>query len=161
MAKVYIVSSGSYSDWGIKKIFLNKEKAEAYHNACSDYDLNEIDEYDTSDDEIIIPIPYCEVTYRVFDDTLYQHRELQGDYDFKIYYGNTKEDTEKSLTHTAYYDGKITLGRVIRGKLNEKQLSEKYLKVCQDLAAFIRNEVSINGANNYEIQRLLNNKNIE
>lgn len=158
MAKVYIVSSGSYSDYNIRKIFLSKEKAEAYHKVCDDCDLNDIEVYDTSDDEIIVPITYCRCEYMVFDCNQYGYYKLQGEYKFEINYSNTNEDTEESLIRTSYYNGKITLQRVIKNSFDKKQLKEKYLKVCQDLAAFIRNEISVNGASDCEIKSLLKMK---
>lgn len=61
--KVYIVSGGSYSDYHIKRIFLNKEKAEAYMKVCGDSDLNELEEFELSDDEIFTPVYYIKITY--------------------------------------------------------------------------------------------------
>jgi len=44
--KVYIVTSGSYSDYHIEAVFSTKEKAEEYiQNNCDD-DVNEIEEYE-------------------------------------------------------------------------------------------------------------------
>lgn len=49
--KVYIVTSGTYSDYMIRKIFLDKDKAEEYRKWLPD--SNDIEEYDTSDDDVI------------------------------------------------------------------------------------------------------------
>lgn len=49
--KVYIVTSGTYSDYMIRKIFLDKDKAEKYKEWLPD--SNDIEEYDTSDDDVI------------------------------------------------------------------------------------------------------------
>lgn len=48
--KVYIVTSGSYSNYSIQRCFLDKDKAEAYMKVCSDSGLNELEEYDLNDD---------------------------------------------------------------------------------------------------------------
>ena len=48
--KFYIVTKGSYSDYHIKRVFLQKEKAEIYRNIINSD--NDIEEYDTSDGEI-------------------------------------------------------------------------------------------------------------
>ena len=49
--KVYVVTSGTYSDYMIRKIFLDKDKAEEYRKWLPD--SNDIEEYDTSDDDVI------------------------------------------------------------------------------------------------------------
>ncbi len=49
--KVYIVTSGTYSDYMIRKVFLDKDKAEEYKKWIPD--SNDIEEYDTSDDDVI------------------------------------------------------------------------------------------------------------
>lgn len=160
MAKVYIVSAGEYSDWRINKIFLNKEKAEAYHKICNDYDLNDIEEYDTSDDEVITKITYCECSYQVID-SRYSDKRLSGDYKFEIKYGNTADNKEEYLNNTVFYDNKIILKRVLHGEFDEDKVKDKYLKVCQDLSAFIRNEITVNGASDRDICELLKNKIID
>jgi len=48
--KVYIVSTGSYSDWCINRIFIEKEKAYKYAEVL--HDANNVEEYETSDDVI-------------------------------------------------------------------------------------------------------------
>lgn len=49
--KVYIVTSGTYSDYMIRKIFLDKDKAEEYRTWLPD--SNDVEEYDTSDNDTI------------------------------------------------------------------------------------------------------------
>lgn len=52
--KVYIVTYGSYSDYGIDAVFLDREKAAFYcdvHNK-GHYDEHRIEEWDTKDDSI-------------------------------------------------------------------------------------------------------------
>ena len=49
--KIYVVTSGCYSDYGIRGVFLDKEKAELYckyHSGC--YDDFRVEEYDTADE---------------------------------------------------------------------------------------------------------------
>lgn len=51
--KVYIVTSGEYSDYMINQVFLDREKAELYCAAQeTDWDKPRIEEYDTFDTEI-------------------------------------------------------------------------------------------------------------
>lgn len=53
--KVYVVTSGEYSSYGIEAIFLTREKAELYcanHNVIEEYTWYDIEEYDTMDDSL-------------------------------------------------------------------------------------------------------------
>lgn len=51
--KVYIVTEGQYSDYGVRAVFLSREKAAAYIKANEGkYDDYFIEEYETFDDEI-------------------------------------------------------------------------------------------------------------
>ena len=47
--KVYVVTSGEYSDYGIEGIFDSREKAEEYINHSADSDLNDIKEYNLNE----------------------------------------------------------------------------------------------------------------
>lgn len=52
--KIYVVTSGEYSSYGIEQVFLDKKKAEIYcaaHN--TDYTYYEVEEYETYDDHIV------------------------------------------------------------------------------------------------------------
>lgn len=55
MSKVYIVTSGSYSDYGINRVFKDKRKAEiwcAEKNTEYEWQEYEIEEYEYSDDAV-------------------------------------------------------------------------------------------------------------
>lgn len=71
--KVYVVTSGSWEDYGINKVFLSKEAAESY---CSYWNMFEnddnfcnIEEWDDSSDETFVRPKYVRVTL-YDDDTL-------------------------------------------------------------------------------------------
>lgn len=150
MAKVYVVTSGSYSDYGIDRIFLNKEKAETYHELIkrTHYDVNDIEEYDLSDDEVFTPYYYIEFVYYIpgmedkYGRTRIKGRPslFGGEYYIDIY--KCKDgDIYTPKRSTDYTNGTITLIRPIgynKDKVNLDFLKEKYLKVCQDLSAQIR-----------------------
>lgn len=66
--KVYIVTQGAYSDYSIRKVFLDKEKAEKYAKYIStQYDEAYVEEYDTYDENFITKKPYikCSLHYTV------------------------------------------------------------------------------------------------
>lgn len=50
--KVYIVTRGSYSDYHICRIFLDKEKAQMYADWLDE--SNDVEEWETSDDQVLI-----------------------------------------------------------------------------------------------------------
>lgn len=150
MAKAYVVTSGSYSDYGIDRIFLSKEKAEAYHELIkrTHYDVNDIEEYDLSDDEVFTPYYYIEFVYYIpgmedkYSKTRIKGRPslFGGEYYINVY-KCIDGDRYASCRSTDYVNGTITLIRPIgynKDKINLDFLTEKYLKVCQDLSAQIR-----------------------
>ena len=47
--KVYVVTSGEYSDYGIEGIFDSREKAEEYINHSASTELNDIEEYNLNE----------------------------------------------------------------------------------------------------------------
>ena len=69
--KVYVVTSGEYSSYGIEAIFLTREKAELYcanHNVIEEYTWYDIEEYDTMDDNLeSVDEEFC---YRYYVDPL-------------------------------------------------------------------------------------------
>ena len=59
--KVYVVTTGCYSDYSIDKIFTDRQKAENYKEWT--YDANEIEEYDTEDDVVFEKLYKVKVRY--------------------------------------------------------------------------------------------------
>jgi len=53
--KVYVVTAGEYSSYGIEAVFLDRDKAEVFcanHNKSDAYECYVIEEYDSADDGI-------------------------------------------------------------------------------------------------------------
>jgi hypothetical protein len=144
--KVYVITSGSYSDYGIDKVFLDKEKAEKYVELSKDkWDEPRIEIYETdeNDNAEIKPIKYVNVGY------LKQKRyswEGQG-FKFKICTTNTIDDTEEDVKQTYLWGNgnELHLQRVIKGDYDEGELYLKYEKVCQDLMAKVSSLLNIEG----------------
>jgi hypothetical protein len=169
MDKVYVVSTGSYSDWSIRGIFKNLEKAECYNKLIND--ANDIEEYELADDLIITPVYYISCYYSTKDipfsvgsysydiGRLYK---TKGDFRFNIEKTNSRDDEgcEWKSNHTSYseYDGDIGIWRSLRSlPTNDeetKSLEDKYHKVCLDLAAFVEYEKA-NGATDKQISELI------
>lgn len=69
--KIYVVTSGSWEDYGINKVFLSKKAAENYCNYWNMFEDDEdellrIEEWDDSSDETFVPPKYARVT--LYDD---------------------------------------------------------------------------------------------
>ena len=62
--KIYVVTSGSYSDYCIKKIFTNKDKAEHFSRWCYD---SQVEEYETSDEDAITPVYQVHFAFELSD----------------------------------------------------------------------------------------------
>jgi hypothetical protein len=155
--KIYVITSGCYSDYCIEKIFTNKYKAEEYVQIASksnDY-LNSVSEWETSDFDSIQEYQYVDITLK---------RYLNGneiDFDFEINIGNTLDNPNIDNTKYYYNNGIewITITRKIDIKCdpdfvydnstdydeyekemykNEFSLINKYRKVCRDILTEIK-----------------------
>lgn len=107
MTKVYAVSSGSYSDYGIDQIFSTIEKAEEYMRIAKEYhynswaDYNDIEEYDL-DPVIIIPNFY---KYKYFYDvTVTKEGEFEHTYNVEL---DILDPTRRRKEHFQLYGDPI------------------------------------------------------
>jgi len=82
---VYLVTAGSYSDYHIIRAFLDKNKAESYMKVCDEPDLNELEEYELSDDKIFTPVYYIDVDYYIGKIPSY----INDKYNFEIIKSNS------------------------------------------------------------------------
>jgi len=123
--KVYIVTSGEYSDYVIERVFLDKQKAEAYVRVC---EKSKLEEYEVADQEIFIPINYLLINYTS------GYFNMRG---YTLHTTNTVDDPNIfNWTSFSYYKNyyEISLKRIIYTKeYDAEKLGEKYLKVCEDL----------------------------
>ncbi|MGG0308325.1 hypothetical protein ABEY43_07075 [Priestia megaterium] len=141
--KVFIVTSGSYSDYGIDRVFLDEEKAQRYVDLKNTNNQNyRLEEYDTDDDKIIDEIPYVRVSYSKGSE--WEEDSLK----VEIRKGNTLDDTEKYLNYqniSIYSSGEkeITIERVIKNMDEEEAVINKYTKVAHDLMAEVESLIEI------------------
>lgn len=82
MAKVYVVTSGEYSDYGIDSIFSNREAAEKRCATWNGYDDPIIEEYELEDGtNIVIDQVYrrlnFSMSYRSYDDNISVYWEMK------------------------------------------------------------------------------------
>lgn len=156
---VYLVTAGSYSDYHIIRAFLDKNKAESYMKVCNKSDLNELEEYELSDDKIITPVYYINVDYYIGKIPSY----VNDKYNFKIIKSNSLDTDINDINSTWYNDydtyQSIIIYRPIYSKnFNEDKLKKKYRKVCEDLEAQIKSLKEIEGWNVKMIREWLVNK---
>lgn len=157
---IYIVTDGDYSEYIIKKVFLDKEKAEKYAKLSTDgYYQCEVEEWDTSDDKLIDEITYIYVEYK---------KEKRISFNIEFVKTNTLDDKKGEIDYTDFsymdyssiYDEiriykELTLRREITGNYDEENLKKKYKKVCHDVMAKIESLMELEGWTEEMIQEWL------
>ena len=118
--KVYVVTSGIYSDYSIERVFLDKNKASEYAEWLGN-DHVTVEEYDTSDNDYINKQYYVRVTLKWYKNkeekistTSYRHCESDYNYNYYTNYGVTGDELVVVRTVNAdnydeqYYKDKLT-----------------------------------------------------
>lgn len=144
--KVYLVTSGEYSDYGIEKIFLDKKKAEEFAKWIP-Y-ANDIEEYETADDldygkYYRVRASYVEgekVRFLIERVTEGANRETSVDYNF---YRNRYELFIVRYIPEANWD--------------EEKYTDRMTKACYDYMGRIKYMLS-EGANDIEVLMALSQK---
>lgn len=152
--KVYVVTTGCYSDYTISKVFTDKDKAKEYKEWL--YDSNDIEEYDTEDDFEVKKF------YKIWiEHTVYDKRNAETM--VQIFKYSMESDRYDSFTYyTDYHKYKgdyfrIVLVRFVPAEnFNEEFHKNKYTKVAYDLAAIAKQKKS-EGYSEEDIQMLFNN----
>lgn len=145
--KIYVVTQGSYSDYGISKVFTDKAKAEEYREWLP-YS-NDIEVYETEDDLIVGK--YYEI--RLYAD-IYPNGILGPDV-----YIEKDICTCKPYNALSDYSKRMRLGitrHVSAENWNEEFYINKYTKVIYDMIAIIKYHLS-NGANFDDVKKLITN----
>ena len=129
--KVYVVTSGVCSDYTIKKIFLNRDKAEEYKEWL--YNANDIKEYDTADDETVRKVYMVHVT-------LEWYSTGKEKLNFSIYRDceNCSSDSQWYTNFGNNFCEEVGITRVIyNDNFDEQCIRDKYIKVMYDLKAYV------------------------
>ena len=128
--KVYIVTSGIYSDYMIRKIFLDKDKAEEYKEWIPN--SNDIEEYDTSDENIIDKLYKIRIDLRWYpnkEEKLFASacKDCESDYNYN-HYSNYSDIWEE-----------LVVVRTVNGEnFNEEFWKDKLTKYIYDLKAYVK-----------------------
>lgn len=160
---VYIVTSGTYSDYGIEKVFLDKKKADLY---CSCHNDCEIEEWEISDNMIITPMNELRVTVYIriptFPNKKYNIQAIElNNIRYSINRINQEEIDTKRLTfvHLGYDNITISLNRKTTDAVYEAyeryniiptDIKSKYDKVLQDILSQIKNVLIENDFNEWD-----------
>jgi hypothetical protein len=142
--KVYIITSGEYSDYGIDKVFIDKEKAEEWIRLNQRrYDVPKIEEWNTSDESFIIG----KYQIKKYITVNYESESFNGGEGFQIYLSQDNTESRPNLNEYPYnysnYSYRtwnrtshtISLYRLVDDDFTEedlKSVSNKYLKICRD-----------------------------
>lgn len=153
--KVYVVTTGAYSDYSIEKIFTDRAKAEEYKEWL--YDANDIEEYETEDDIEISKFYRVHVYYAVYEASepkleFSVYKCMGRDvYKPRIYYA----DYNRYTWSEKYFA--IGIDRFIpEQNWNEEFYKNKYTKAVYDLAAIVKYKRA-EGASEADIQALFSN----
>ena len=142
MSDVYIVTSGTYSDYHIDAVFKNREKAELY---CECHDKCEIETWEYGDEDIYSTYDYVFVAANIYID--------ENTYNIKYTYSKASEEDDpykKNSTYVMSYAGKefkrkraeIYLYRELPKDYSKMQVEQKYEKVIEDLMYELKYEIS-------------------
>lgn len=155
--KVYVVTSGCYSDYCIEKIFTDKQKAEEYKEWV--VDANDVEEYETSDD----------LMYNKYYKIIVTHTERDMECDNTspaIRIEKCLEANRYTFFGVSYHDysyipytkaqfGLTMIRFVPEQNWNEEFYRNKYTKAMYDYAA-IAKQKRFEGWSEKDIQRLFN-----
>ena len=152
--EIYIVTSGCYSDYGIEKVFLDKEKAEHFAEWGED---RRVEVYNTEDDHVVEEVYSVHAHGRIS-----KTGEVALDYQY-VYKTDRVGNNAISFFMNSYCW--LPLGErdcyalsftkyIKNNNYNEQWLKDKYQKVFYDLANIIKYHLS-QGATEDEIDKML------
>lgn len=144
--KIYVVTSGCYSDYYIDKVFTDKNKAEEFVEWHGWYDDSRIEEYETEDNLVVDKYYRINISARVYPNGILGP-------DIRV----AKERVINKYNYLSVYDGyyKISLHRSIPAEnWDEEFYTKKYTKALYDMISIIKYHKE-NGVSMYDIQKLI------
>lgn len=131
--KIYIVTTGQYSDYGISKVFLNKENAEKYVellHKLDDYDSDSacVSEFETSDESINFISIYIKSNYSMnldgsdfiksrYSDKVIRNSRTPRFYLGRNHYNSPEYDMIGVYVYDEYTDDQVK--KMLQDKLSE------------------------------------------
>lgn len=148
--EIYVVTSGCYSDYGIEKVFLDKEKAEHYAEWGED---RRVEVYNTEDNCVVNEV----YKIMVYGDITHNGTELKP---AVCVYKNDRSFGNSIYFRTSWYSKTQDVYNfgftkyIDNNNHDERWLKDKYQKVYYDLANIIKYHLS-QGATEDEIDKML------
>ncbi len=137
--KVYVVTTGCYSDYQIDRVFTDKYKAEDYRKWCRD--ANDVEEYDTEDNFVFKKFYKMHIQYRVNDDG----RNLEPKVTIQKCVHEQVFKNYTSVSDMHKWNGKyieLFMTRYVpEENWNEDFYRNKYVKAIYDFAAIARQKL--------------------
>lgn len=152
--KIYVVTSGCYSDYHIEKVFTDKTKATEYAEWLED--SNDIEEYETEDELQVNKFYNVVITLKVYDNgrenlnTRFSKTDNNGEWNNYISYSDYHKYSRDHID--------IFLKRQVpEVNWNEDFYIDKYTKATYDILAQVKHFIS-EGYTESQINELLNNR---
>lgn len=147
--KIYIITSGIYSDYRIERVFLDKNKASEYAEWLGS-DHVTVEEYDTSDNDDINKQYYVRVALKWYKNkeeeiSTTSYKDCESDYNYN-YYTNGVSVEELVIVRTVNGDN-----------FDEQYWKNKLIKLAYDLKAQIE-YLKSEGLDERTIREMINEK---
>lgn len=142
--KVYVVTTGCYSDYGIDKVFTDRQKAEEYKEWLRD--ANEIEEYETEDDLQINKFYRVKLEVTIYPD---------GQRGPNVFIAKTTDrwDVNYYSDYGSYF--KLAIGRTVEAQnWNEEFYVNRYKKALYDLIAVVK-DLRLQKYSQFQINQML------
>ena len=131
--KVFVITSGCYSDYHIEAIFKSREKAEAY---CQCHKDCEIEEYEFNDDKIYTPFNAVRIQCE------YRNWWMTDRPSIRFVTRSEEDETymKESKSYLNVYNNYVSLVIIRRlpKQYDKDVIIDKYTKVCQDIMSEIK-----------------------
>jgi len=115
MDKVFVLTHGKYSDYGIVSVFSTEERLEAFKVAFPDYNYNDTEEYQVDPFEVEVKAGYK--YYRVV---------MERDGDSKVQPGSLRYDLgEMGVPGLVFYKGRTSKTLIMRVLARDEQHAVK------------------------------------
>ncbi|MBY3621238.1 hypothetical protein HGO21_16935 [Acinetobacter sp. CUI P1] len=144
MTTVYIVTSGSYSEYRIKRVFLDENKAKMYKETIRD---SQIEEWEADDNKeldlfrtVTVTLEYTKEGFRRIEKHLETFTVLDTDKD-----GTENSIYFNALTSMVNPREYLSITRIIPNDSENKEIEQRYERVIDDLYAQIHSLIDVEG----------------
>ena len=144
--KIYVVTSGSYSDYHINKVFTDKDKAYEYAEWHNHWDGTDVEEYETEDDFVVDKYYIIRITMKIYKDKMLGpvvRVQKKDELEHHNWFYNRGDHFELTIVRSVPYEN-----------WNKEFYVNKYTKAIYDLSTIVKYHMEI-GVNDRDIQTLI------